>query len=226
MLHAGLVIGLVLMEKDTGQATVYFVITAVMLFAARLSLWYFAAAGVAGLSLAPILWKHLDLYQQERILVGFNPELDPLYRGYQAIQSNTAIAAGGLTGLGYRKGLVTQTTLLPAKQTDMIFAVIGEEAGFVGAMGTILLLFGLAARLFRNALCADKTAGALICAGVGGMILYQSIENIGMCLGLLPVIGITLPFVSYGGSSVLGMYLAMGVALSVYAKNNRLYFGG
>ena len=226
MLHAGLVIGLVLMEKDTGQATVYFVITAVMLFAARLSLWYFAAAGVAGLSLAPILWQHLDLYQQERILVGFNPELDPLYRGYQAIQSKTAIAAGGLTGLGYRKGLVTQTTLLPAKQTDMIFAVIGEEAGFVGAMGTILLLFGLAARLFRNALCADKTAGALICAGVGGMILYQSIENIGMCLGLLPVIGITLPFVSYGGSSVLGMYLAMGVALSVYAKNNRLYFGG
>lgn len=225
MLHAGLIIGLIFLEKDTGQATVYIAVTAAMLFAAGLSLWYFVGAGAAGLALAPIVWQHLETYQRERILVGFNPELDPLYRGYQAIQSKTAIAAGGLTGLGYRNGLITQTNLLPAKQTDMIFAVIGEEAGFIGAMGTVLLLFGLSARLFRNAMYADKTAGTLICVGVAAMLLYQTIENVGMCLGLLPVIGITLPFISYGGSSVLGMYLAAGVALSVCSKKNRLYFG-
>ena len=227
MLHSGLIIGLVLLEKDLGQATVFIAITVVMLFAARLSLWYFAGAGAAALAAAPIIFSNLKTYQQERILVGFNPELDPLVRGYQVIQSKTAIASGGITGLGYMQGFLTQSNtpnLLPAKQTDMIFAVIGEEAGLIGTVIVLILFLGLVARLFANSMSADKMSGSLICAGVGGMIMYQAIENIGMCLGLLPVIGITLPFVSYGGSSVLGMYLAIGAAVSVYAKNDRFYF--
>lgn len=225
-LHAGLIIGLVLLERDLGQATVYLAITVVMLFAARLSLWYFAGAGVAVLASAPLAYSMLEPYQKKRILVGFNPEIDPLDGGYQAIQSKTAIASGGITGLGYRKGVLTQSmpNLLPAKQTDMIFAVIGEETGLLGALTVIALLALLIVRQFFNALSADKMSGALISAGVAGMLLYQTVENIGMCLGMLPVIGITLPFLSYGGSSVLGFYLAVGVALSVYAKNDRFYF--
>lgn len=224
LLHSGLIIGLVLLERDLGQATVYIAITVVMLFAAKLSLWYFAGAGVIGLASAPIIFSHLEDYQRKRILVGFNPELDPLDKGYQAIQSKTAIGSGGISGLGYRNGFLSQSDLLPAKQTDMIFAVIGEEWGFIGAVLVILLLFALVARLFFNAVSADRMSGALICAGVAGMLLYQTIENIGMCLGMLPVIGITLPFLSYGGSSVLGLYLAMGMVISVYAKNDRFYF--
>ncbi|MBR5527734.1 MAG: rod shape-determining protein RodA [Clostridia bacterium] len=224
MLHSGLIIGLVLLERDLGQATVYIAITVVMLFAAKLSLWYFAGVGVAGLAAAPLIFANLKDYQRERLLVGFNPELDPLHRGYQAIQSKTAIASGGITGLGYRMGYLSQTALLPAKQTDMIFAVICEEAGFIGGLLVLLLLLGLTARIFMNAVSADKMSGALICAGVAGMIMYQTIENVGMCLGMLPVIGITLPFLSYGGSSVLGLYLAMGMVVSVYAKNDRFYF--
>ncbi len=226
LLHAGLILGLVLLEKDVGQVTVYAMITVCMLFGARLSLWYFAALFGMALAGAPIVWNLLQDYQRERILVGFQPELDPLYRGYQVIKSKTAIAAGGVFGQGYRQGLITQTELLPAKQTDMIFAVIGEEAGFIGAIAVILLFCILIARLLRNAYFADKFSGRMICVGVAGMLLYQVIENIGMCLGLLPVIGITLPFVSYGGSSVLGTYLAVGVAVSVYAKQDRLYFDG
>ena len=213
MLHSGLIIGLVLLERDLGQATVYIAITVVMLFAARLSMWYFAGAGLVGLAAAPIIFANLKGYQKKRLLVGFNPELDPLDKGYQAIQSKTAIASGGVTGLGYRQGFLTQDPLLlPAKHTDMIFAVI------------IALLFGLVVRIFMNALASDRTSGALICAGVAGMLMYQTIENIGMCLGMLPVVGITLPFLSYGGSSVIGIYLAVGMVISVYAKNHRYYF--
>jgi rod shape determining protein RodA len=225
LLHSGLIIGLVLLEKDLGQATVYMAITVVMLFAARLSIWYFAGAGLLGLAGAPIIFANLKEYQKKRLLVGFNPELDPLDKGYQAIQSKTAIASGGVTGLGYRHGFLTQDPrLLPAKHTDLIFAVIGEEAGLIGSVFVILLLFGLVARIFMNALSSDKMSGALICAGVAGMLMYQTIENIGMCLGMLPVVGITLPFLSYGGSSVIGLYLAVGMVISVYAKNHRFYF--
>ncbi|MBR5552224.1 MAG: rod shape-determining protein RodA [Clostridia bacterium] len=226
LLHAGLIIGLVLLERDLGQATVYIAITLVMLFAAKLSVWYFAGAGIIGLAAAPIIFSNLKGYQKERILVGFNPELDPVDKGYQAIQSKTAIGSGGVTGAGYRKGYLTQSvpSLLPAKQTDMIFAVIAEEFGFVGAAVVILLLAALVIKIFMNSITADRMSGALICAGVAGMLTYQIIENIGMCLGMLPVIGITLPFLSYGGSSILGNYLAIGMVLSVYAKNDRFYF--
>ena len=226
LLHAGLVIGLVLLERDLGQATVYIAIALVMLFAAKLSAWYFAGVGVLGLASAPIIFANLKNYQKERILVGFNPEIDPTDKGYQAIQSKTAIGSGGVTGAGYRQGYLTQSvpSLLPAKQTDMIFAVIAEEFGFIGAAVVILLLAALVLRIFMNSITADRMSGALICAGVAGMLTYQIIENIGMCLGMLPVIGITLPFLSYGGSSILGNYLAIGIVLSVYAKNDRFYF--
>ncbi len=226
LLHSGLIIGIVLLQKDLGQATVYIAVTLVMLFAAKLSMWYFVGAGTAALALAPLMWNMLAEYQRMRIMVGFNPELDPLDKGFQVIWSKTAIGAGGVTGLGYRNGLVSQTDILPAKWTDMIFAVISEEAGLIGALFVLLLLVTLVFRTYRNSLSTDKMSGSLILAGVAGMLMYQIIENIGMCLGLLPVIGITLPFVSYGGSSVLGMYLAVGVAISVYAKNHRYYFGG
>lgn len=226
LLHAGLIIGIVLLQRDLGQATVYLAIMIVMLFAARLSMWYFIGAGVGAVAAAPVVWSLLAEYQKKRIMVGFNPELDPLDKGYQVIWSKTAIGAGGVTGLGYREGLVSQTEILPAKWTDMIFAVIAEEAGFIGACLVLLLLAILVMRTFMNGLSCDRMSGSLILAGVGGMFMYQVIENIGMCLGMLPVVGITLPFLSYGGSSVLAMYLAVGLSLSVYAKNHRLFFGG
>ena len=224
-LHAGLIIGLVLATKDLGQATVYIVIFLSMCFASGLSFWYFAAGICTFLGLSPFIWNRLSNYQQKRILVGFNPELDPQHMGYQVIQSKTAIAAGGITGLGYKNGLISQSNRLPAKWTDMIFAVISEEFGFIGSAVVLILFFILVSRMFINSYrISDRTSGSLILAGVGAMLLYQTIENVGMCLGVLPVIGITLPFLSYGGSSVIGMYMAIGMAISVYSKNDRLYF--
>ncbi len=226
LLHSGLIIGLVLLEKDLGQATVYIAITVVMLFAAKLSAFYFLGVGIAGLAAAPIIFSSLRDYQKQRILVGFKPEIDPSDKGYQAIQSKTAIGSGGIFGSGYRQGYLTQSvpSLLPAKQTDMIFAVIAEEFGFIGAVSVLALFTVLVTKICLNSINADKMPGSLICAGVAGMLIYQIIENVGMCLGMLPVVGITLPFLSYGGSSVLSSYLAIGLVLSVYAKNDKFYF--
>lgn len=221
-LHGGIITGLVLLTGDLGSALVFLAIMAVMLFTAGLSLWYFAAALVIVIALFPYIWPKLSEYQQQRILVGFNPELDPEKYGYQALRSRAAIAAGGFSGAGFSGG--SYFKLIPEYKSDFLFAVFAEKFGFLGAFAYMALMGTLVIRLIWIARHARKDCGANICIGVAAIMLVQSLENIGMCLGMLPVVGITLPFLSYGGSSMLASFIYIGVIQSIATHNQKYYF--
>lgn len=215
----------ILMQGDAGSALIYFVMFIVMLFVGGLKPVYFTGAAVVLGASTPLIWNFvLKDYMKNRILVTFSPEIDPLGSGYQAIQSKIALGSGGLTGSGLFKGIQTQYNLLPEKHTDFIFSVAGEELGFIGCMLIIFLLCIIIFRIGWIGAASKNEAGLLICTGVAAMLAAQMIENIGMCVGLLPVIGITLPFFSYGGSSLISVFCALGLALSVFAHSRGLSF--
>ena len=212
-LHAGLIVGAILLSGDLGVALVYAAIILFMLFAAGMSLFYDLGILGFGIVLFPFLWDHLEEYQQERILVGFRPELDPLGKGMQPLLSRDAIINGGWLGRGFRGGEVYE--ILPASHTDFMFATVCEKFGFVGGGLIVLTLAVLVLRTVYLSVVLKDEMGRLIAIGVAAMVIVQSIENIGMCLAQLPVVGITLPFISYGGSSMLAIYLLFGVLHSV-----------
>ncbi|MBQ5777218.1 MAG: rod shape-determining protein RodA [Oscillospiraceae bacterium] len=206
---------LFIVSSDLGSVLVYLTIFAVMMFAAGVKLRWFAGAGISLAALSPIIWKFiLRPDQKMRLLVVFNPELDPLGRGYHAMQSKIAIGSGQLIGRGFGQGTQTQLGYLPAKQTDFIFSVAGEELGFLGCL-LILLVIGLIIfRCLSITMRSSSFSSYLVCTGVSTLLIAQTVENIGMCTGLLPVIGLTLPLFSYGGSSVLAVYMALGLISS------------
>ena len=223
MLHAGLIVGLILLSGDLGVALVYIGIVAVMLFCAGLSGWYFLAAAVLVAVAFPIIWEYfLKEYQRERIIYGFQPLLDPQGYGRQPLMSREAIANGGLFGRGLFGGSIYED--LVASHTDFIFATVCEKFGFIGGGLVVASLVTMAARLIYLAAKTREPMGKLICCGIAGIIILQSVENLWMCLALVPVVGITLPFVSAGGSSMLALYVLMGLAHSVYAKEKKFYF--
>ncbi|MCQ2456653.1 MAG: FtsW/RodA/SpoVE family cell cycle protein [Clostridia bacterium] len=221
-LHAGVIVGLVMLTGDLGTVLIYLFIIAAILFAAGLSLWYFAAAGALLLIAAPLLWGKLADYQRMRIMAGFNPEIDPEDYGYQAIMSRKAIIAGGFRGAGLKGG--TQFGKVPAAHSDFLFCVLAEKFGFFGTFAYIVLMAILVIRLLVISRSTRKDYASLICVGVAAVLIAQTAENIGMCLAMLPVVGITLPFFSYGGSSMLTMYIAMGVIQSICTHNRKYYF--
>ena len=221
-IHGGLFFGLVLMTGDLGSGLVYLGIIAVMLLVSGLSIWYFIGVAALVVILSPILWSMLSEVQQQRIICGFNPELDPLDKGFQALASRRAIAAGGFLGSGFFGG--TQYLLIPDSYSDFIFAVLAEKFGFFGCFIYISLMTVLILRILWIARIARKDYGAYICAGIVAVLICQSLENIGMCLAMLPVIGITLPFLSYGGSSILSMYLMIGLIQSIKSHNQKYFF--
>ncbi len=215
----------IILQGDIGSALVYLTIFVVILFATGLKLRFFAGATVILIASAQFIWSNLlKQYMKERILVTFNPELDPLGIGYQPIQSKIALGSGRMWGSGLFKGIQTQYNLLPEKQTDFIFSVAGEELGFVGSILIVLLLLFIIFRIIRTASMSKNETGILLCTGVAVMLAAQMLENIGMCIGLLPVIGITLPFFSAGGSSLISVFCALGLVLSVNAHSRGLSF--
>lgn len=217
-IHALAIVGLILLSGDLGVVLVYVGIVAIMLAFAGLSKWYFIGAfGTVALAF-PFIWPHLSEYQQKRILYGFQPELDPLGYGMQPLLSLDAISAGGFFGRGLNSGGFYE--VLPASHTDFIFATYCEMFGFVGALVFIVVLICLIVRLLAIAKKCKNEFGALICVGVAGMFVVQSVMNIGMCLALMPVIGITLPFMSYGGSSMLALWMSMGVVHAISAHED------
>lgn len=225
LLHAGLLIGLVLLQPDVGTALVFAFIFLGILFVAGLSLKYFAAAAGIFAIFAPLAWFFLlKDFQKNRILTFFNPELDPLGAGYHVIQSKIAIGSGGVFGTGIGQGIQTQYGYLPEKQTDFIFAVIGEEMGMWGCILVLAVLLCLVVRAFIVAAEARDGFGELLSAGVGFMLMAHVFESIGMCLGLLPVTGIPLPLVSYGGSNMVASMLALALVLSVHMRRKRIQF--
>ena len=206
---------IVLISKDMGMSLAYVFIAVVILFIGGLS-WKWLALG-AGLCVAavPVIWNFvLGRFQKLRIMVLFDPSLDPAI-AYQTEQSKIAIGSGQLIGEGYLQGRQTQYGMLPAKHTDFIFSVVGEEFGMFGCLVVIAILSFIILRLFYVSYKASSSCSTLICAGIGGMILFQTVLNILMCLGVMPVIGLTLPFFSYGGSSVATMFVAMGIVAGI-----------
>lgn len=219
MLHFGILFGFVLLQGDLGTALVYLFIMVVMLIAAGLHWLYFAVGGAAVMVGAPFIFEYLlKEYQQLRILAVYDPDIDPMGYGYHTMQSKITLGSGGVSGNGLFQGVQTQFGILPEKQTDFIFSVAGEELGFFGVAIIILLLVALIIRMVYIARNATNDFGCYVAIGVAAMFFFQAAENIGMCIGLLPVIGITLPLFSYGGSSILSCLLAIGMVMSVNSK--------
>lgn len=220
--HALLIVGLILLSGDLGVSLVYIGLIAFMLFFAGLSRWYFLGVGGLLVLTFPFLWELLRTDQQRRIIFGFQPELDPKGVGMQALMSRDMIASGGLFGRGLFNGGLYED--MPASHTDFIFSTICEKFGFVGGLFVVVVLVAMVLRLIWIALTTRDFTGRLICGGIAAIIIIQSVENLWMCLGLVPVVGVTLPFVSAGGSSMLALYCLMGLAHSVYAHEKKFFF--
>lgn len=217
--HAVIPILLVAITGDLGSALVFILISAVMLFISGIH-WGYIIGGTVLLGLStPLIWKFgLKQLQKDRILALLHPEKYPNII-YQQKYGMQAIGSGGVFGKGLFKGVFTQNGLVPESENDMIFSCIGEELGFIGGTAAIIILLIIVLRIIYIGKKSTENATNFICQGVAAMILSQIIVNIGMCLMLLPVIGITLPFFSSGGSSNLCIYLAIGLVLSIYKHN-------
>lgn len=222
LIHAGIIVGLILLSGDLGVALVYLGLIFIMLYCAGLSGWYFLGLFGVAVVAFPFLWDLLQPYQQNRIIYGFQPELDPMGIGMQPLMSREVISRGGLFGKGLFSGGMYEE--LTASHTDFIFATVCEKFGFVGGALVVLALVVLAVRLFYLGFKCRDTVGRLICCGCAAVVIVQTLENLWMCLALVPVVGITLPFMSAGGSSVLAVYVLMGFAHSVAAHEKKFYF--
>lgn len=220
--HALIPVVLTHMQGDDGAAIIFLCIAMTMSFMAGLPLRYFGALIVLGAIFMPIAWNFvLADYQKKRIITQMNPEGDPLNMGYQQIQGKLSIGSGGLFGTGLFKGPRVANNVVPIQESDFIFSVAGEELGFVGCVLIILLLLLLIFRIGFIARKCNDTIGSFICFGFIGLILSQTIFNLGMCLSLLPVMGVTLPFFSVGGSSAACLYLGIGILQNIYLSRNQ-----
>jgi len=222
VLHLGLLAGLnVVLSEDLGVTLIFIFIFVGMAFSGGVNLIWFAAA-IGGIAvLFPILWNFLDEYQQLRIEILFNPELDALGTGarYHTVLALRSLTGGGLTGQGLFQGHRTQTEgALFAQHTDYIFAAIGEELGFVGCTLVVLALLAIIIRIIWVGCRSQDYMRRLICFGCASALIFQVISNVGMCIGITPVIGLTLPFVSYGGSSIVTLYTMLGLVSGVFAR--------
>lgn len=219
VVHFVLMFGLILVTaQDLGSALVYFFIFAVMLFVAGVRIYWFIIGLAALAGMVPILWTYfLEDYQKDRILAPYDSSIDPDNTGinWQQNQSKIALASGQLTGTGLGEGTQSQSTAIPGKHTDFIFAVVGEELGMIGACLVLLLLMIIVIRCIQVGLRSGNTMSMLVCFGVAATVIFQTFENVSMCIGIAPVIGITLPFFSYGGSSLFSMFAAMGLVSGI-----------
>jgi rod shape determining protein RodA len=219
MAAAAVPILLVMKSGDDGSALVFILITLVMIFAAGINWKYILGAVALCAAAIPLVWLKMSEFQKERFLVIIKPDLYP-DTAYQQDMSISAIGSGGFHGEGLFKGVYTQLGSVPESQNDMIFATIGEELGFVGCIFAVGILIAITARILRNGSRSGSFVGNLLCIGVAAEIAVQTIINVAMCLRLGPVIGITLPFFSAGGSSSLCLYIGLGLVFSVYRSTN------
>ena len=216
--HFGLVfVAIELVSSDLGSASIIFCIFLSMLFVLGVRLYWFAIGGAALAAAVPLLWNHfLKDYQKERLLAPYVPSIDPdgYGKNWQTAQSKLTLASGRLTGVepGHR------STVFTGKHTDFIFSAIGEELGMLGCIAVVILLSIIILRCVYIGMHSSRTFDMLICMGVASAVTFQTIINVGMCIGITPVIGITLPFFSYGGSSMMTMFAAMGLVSGVRFK--------
>ena len=206
---------LVLVQPDLGTAATLLVTGTALLFMAGVRWWKFVAVGVLGAAALPVLWANLHDYQRQRIFTFLDPEADPLGSGYHIIQSKIALGSGGFWGRGFLNGSQAQLSFLPEKHTDFAFTMLAEELGFVGATTVLALFLALLLLGMMAAVRAPSQFGRLLAAGVVlNLFVYVAI-NVSMVTGLIPVVGVPLPLVSYGGTALLTVLCSLGLLLSV-----------
>lgn len=213
---------IMVISGDDGSALAYAAIFVIMMLCAGVNFAWFSL-GVAALAVViPYAWQSglIDSYQKARLMLPYDATIDPTGQTerYQMRLSQIYIGGGQLTGQGLYAGNQTQAGTLPEQHTDFIFSVIGEELGMIGCIACMLLLLAIIIRCFYVGYKANSYMNRLICIGMGGMLLFQVCINIGMCLGVLPIIGLTLPFFSYGGSSIVTMFAAVGVVSGIHMR--------
>jgi rod shape determining protein RodA len=207
---------LVLKQPDLGTAMMLLMAGAAVFFVAGVRLWKFILVGIAGLGAIPIAWQFLREYQKQRVLTFLNPEIDPLGAGYHTLQSKIALGSGGFFGKGFLQGSQSHLNFLPEKQTDFIFTMLAEEFGMIGGLlmlglYALILIYGLAI-----ALRSRNQFGRVAAMGLTWNIFFYVFINIAMVMGLVPIVGVPLPLVSYGGTALLTLMATIGLLISVY----------
>jgi rod shape determining protein RodA len=220
LIMIGVPMALVLKQPDLGTALLLAVVGISLFFLAGLAWRYFIVAGIAVMGAIPVIWSRLHDYQKQRVLTFMDPESDPLGAGYHILQSKIALGSGGLFGKGFMQGTQAHLNFLPEKHTDFIFTMLAEELGLVGAMTLMVLylmvlLFGITVGLQTR-----NQFGRLVALGVVVNFFLYIFINIAMVMGLLPVVGVPLPLVSYGGTAMLTLMLGFGLLMCVYIHRN------
>ena len=215
---------LIMLQPDLGTVLVFAGIAVGMLFMSGVKFKYLGILFGAAAACFPVFWHFLKAYQKNRLLTFIDPSLDPLGAGYNIIQSKIAIGSGGIYGKGLFHGTQATLNFLPAPQTDFIFSVIGEEIGFIGALVILLLYFIVIWRGIRIAAEAKDTFGSLMATGVVCMYLCHILLNIGGATGIMPLTGLPLPLMSYGGSSLVTNMAALGILESVHIRRKEMMF--
>ena len=221
LMHLGLLVGLNLaLSSDMGVSLIFVFIFIGMAFAGGVSLWWFALAIGSIAAAFPILWQFLGQYQRNRILILFDPTIDPqgINERYHSKINLQSLTGGGLTGQGLFNGNRTQGGYLFAQHTDYIFSSMGEELGFVGCVFIMILELAIIARCIYVGIRCQDYMRRLVCYGAASALMFQLMINVGMCIGVMPVIGLTLPLISYGGSSVVTILAMLGLVSGAYAR--------
>ena len=210
----------VIIQPDLGTALSIIILGIFILFLAGIQLWKFLLGFIISIISIPVVFEFIKPYQKSRIISFLNPESDPLGQGYQLIQSKIALGSGGITGKGFLKGTQSYLEFLPEKQTDFIFTLIGEEFGFLGSIFIILLFVMLISVCYFISIKCFHVYGKLIALGVASNLFIYVFMNIAMVSGLMPVVGIPLPLISYGGSVMLSIMISIGLILNVELNYN------
>jgi len=225
MVHVAVPTALIFVQPDLGTSIVFIVIWFTLVWAAGLRMKHIMLFGLVGLMALPVIWSQMAPYQRDRIttFLSTDDEGEETYgTRYNIRQAEITIGSGGFVGKGYANGSQTQLRFLRVRHTDFIFSVIAEEFGFVGGVSVMVLIGVVIMRILRGARTAIDPLGSMICYGVAAIIFFQTVVSIGMNLGMLPVTGLTLPFVSSGGTSLLSILAGIGLAQSVIVRRRRV----
>ncbi|MDD5497823.1 MAG: FtsW/RodA/SpoVE family cell cycle protein, partial [Atribacterota bacterium] len=218
-LFTGVLMLLITKQPDLGTAIVFLAIVLFMIYVAGIEWKYILMISLLLVASFPVLWSFLKDYQRKRIIFFLNPDLDPLGAGYNIIQSKVAIGSGGLLGQGLFSGIQSQLKFLPAQHTDFVFAVIGEELGFLGALLLLSLFILLLWKGIKIAQEAPDLLGTFLATGVVAFMFFHIFINIGMVMGLVPATGLPLPFISYGGTFMITNFIGIGLLLNVHLRS-------
>jgi len=213
---------LVMLQPDLGTSLVFAAVLAGMLFMSGANLRWLGALALLVVAAIPVAWSYiLRDYQKQRLISFLDPAADPQGSGYQLLQSQIAVGSGGMTGKGLTNGTQNGLDFLPVQTTDFVFAILGEELGFIGAMIVFLLFIALIWRLLVDAWRSRDPFGLLFGSGLASMVLFQLVVNVGMVIGIMPITGIPLPFITHGGASLISLAMGLGIMQSINIRQTR-----